>query len=741
MSCNSTAIDVEAALNILSSSGPIALQLKGFEPRDEQQAMMRNILDAYHRGDIALIEAGTGTGKSLAYLIPAMLWAAQTKEKTVISTNTITLQEQLIHKDIPLIDRALHLNLKAVLVKGMHNYLCTRKLEEIHHELLLHTPEEVEEIHKISEWGHSTHDGSRSSLPFSPSPGTWEKVAAESDSCTRNQCPHFQQCHFFKARRQASEAQILIVNHHLLFADLVCRMDAENFQDPAILPYYNRVIIDEAHNIEDIATDYFASRVSHIDLMRLMARLTGEKKGKVYGKLPVLKDKLQSHYRHQTLAEVTSILNRLTIDLPGLRRDILLQAHETFGAFLEFTQYARNPGNESTQGEGKLRILSHHYKQASWKDKLFPLAKQLSDSIRRYATALGTLTGDMKNLNNPQIDEQTRGICFEINILANRLTGISDTMEQFINSQIPPTKVRWIEQQHFKTMINTALVDADLDVSTHLVDYLFSKFSTIILCSATMTTNSNFDFIRGRLGLIPEQLKGREVKEHIYNSPFDFKKQALLAVPTDIPAPSESSFTHAAIENIWQAIQASQGNAFVLFTSYTMLKECFEKLESRMREHRFHPLKQGDDDRHTLLKKFKTVNRSVRFGTDSFWEGVDVAGEALRCVIIVKLPFRVPSDPLIQARSEAITATGGDPFMEYSLPQAIVKFKQGFGRLIRNRSDRGCVICLDNRLINKRYGRLFLDSLPDCKQLFAAGTAFHSEIKEFYRKTYFITKQ
>ena len=172
-----------------------------------------------------------------------------------------------------------------------------------------------------------------------------------------------------------------------------------------------------------------------------------------------------------------------------------------------------------------------------------------------------------------------------------------------------------------------------------------------------------------------------------------------------------------------------------------MLKECFEKLESRMREHRFHPLKQGDDDRHTLLKKFKTVNRSVLFGTDSFWEGVDVAGEALRCVIIVKLPFRVPSDPLIQARSEAITATGGDPFMEYSLPQAIVKFKQGFGRLIRNRSDRGCVICLDNRLINKRYGRLFLDSLPDCKQLFAAGTAFHSEIKEFYRKTYFITKQ
>lgn len=731
-------LNPDIVLQTLNANGPFSKALKSFEARDEQKEMMRNVVDAYNGNQVALIEAGTGTGKSLAYLIPALLWAVENGERTVVSTNTITLQEQLLNKDIPLINKALGLNLKAILVKGMYNYFCMRKFDEVQHELLLMSPQEVDELQKIEAWQETTKDGSRSSLPFSPSSAIWEKVCAENDSCNRNACPYFQKCHFFNARREASDAQILIVNHHLLFADIVVRADNDNFKDPAILPPYTRIILDEAHNIEDIATDYFAARISQLDLMRSTAKLTAEKKGQDHGKLPLLKEKIISHYKNNFSADVQSILSRLNIDLPGLRRDLIQRAHETFSAFFEFTQHFSQSGEEHVQGENKLRILPHHHTHPAWIEKLIPNSKVLCESIQRYSQALVALINDLKQLKNSQLDEQIKSICFEINALASRLEGAAAVVERFTQA-IPADKVRWIELQHFKTMIKTTLVDADLDVSRNLVEKLFGKFSTIILCSATLTTNKQFHFIRNRLGLTSEQMNGRTIKEYVYDSPFDYLKQALMAIPTDIPNPADPSFIKEATEAIWRTIQSSRGNAFVLFTSYSMMKLCFEKLENRLRESRFHPLKQGDDHRHVLLDKFKKTNYSVLFGTDSFWEGVDVAGEALRCVILVKLPFRVPSDPLIQARSEAISAKGGDPFMEYSLPQAIVKFKQGFGRLIRNRSDRGCIVCLDTRLITKRYGKQFLDSLPNCQQVFTGDQDLQLQIKDFYRKTHFLT--
>ena len=734
-------LNIETALSLLDANGPFASQLKGYEVRSEQKEMMGNILNAFNENQIALVEAGTGTGKSLAYLIPAMLWAAENGERTVISTNTITLQEQLLNKDIPLISKALKLSIKPVLVKGMHNYLCLRKFADTQHEFLLLPPQEAEELDKIDAWKDLPHDGSRSSLPFAPSPSIWEKVSAENDTCNRNACPYYQQCHFFKARRQANEAQILIVNHHLLFADLAFRKENDNFKDQAVLPSYTRVILDEAHNIEDIATDYFASRVGQLDLMRLTARLASEKKGQSYGKLPLLKDKLTSLYRNNLTNDVSSLLSRLTIDLPGLRRDLLQHSHETFNAFLEFSQFSQVSSNdEQPQGEGKLRILPHHYTHQAWKGKLIPYSQELCATIRRYTQALAALIADLKQLKNSTLDEQIKSICFEINALSVRLDAASGLIERFTTSVSPPEKVLWIELQQLKTMINASLVDADLNISKILADQLFSKFSTIILCSATLTTNKHFRFIRDRLGLTADLLPQRCIKEYIYDSPFDFNKQVLMAIPLDLPQPTDPSFIHDASEKIWQTLQSCRGNAFVLFTSYSMLKICFEKLKDRLKENKFHALKQGDDERQTLLNKFKANNYSVLFGTDSFWEGVDVAGEALRCVIIVKLPFKVPSDPLIQARSEAIAAKGGDPFMDYSLPQAIVKFKQGFGRLIRNRRDRGCIICLDTRLINKRYGKLFLDSLPNCQKVFIPNQELQVSIREFYRKTHFLTK-
>lgn len=732
-------VDAKAALKVLSSDGPLAANLKGFEPRYEQQQMMSNVLDAYNKKQIALIEAGTGTGKSLAYLIPAMLWAVHTKERTVISTNTITLQEQLLQKDIPIVEKALRINLKAVLVKGMQNYVCLHKLNEATQEKLLLLPNELEEIQKIEVWAEGKHDGSRSALSFSPSSQVWEKVGAESDTCNRNKCPHYDHCFFFKARKQANEAQILIVNHHLLFADLVCRMENDKYDDTAILPHYNNIVLDEAHNIEDIATEYFASRISQLDLIRLLGRLTSEKSGKMHGKLPILREKLLSHYKNNLPQEASSIHHRLLFDLPNMRSELLKKIQEAFNTYFEFTQLIQTKEiDETTGGESKLRLLSYHQTHPYWHGRVVPQTKELFASIRSFSQVLSALLNDLKGLKNENLEEQLKGIAFEIDALAARLLNYGIVLEKFI-AQIPENKVRWIELQQLKTMINITLVDAELDVSKMLAEFLFKKFHTVVLCSATLTTNNHFQFIRSRLGLTESLIPEKIMKEYIYQSPFNFSQQALLTIPTDIPHPNDSSFTTIAAEKIWQALLSSRGNAFVLFTSYTMLKTCYDLLEKRLKEMRFIPMKQGDADRQFLLTQFKANEHSILFATDSFWEGVDVAGDALRCVIIVKLPFKVPSDPLIQARSESIIARGGDPFRDYSLPQAIVKFKQGFGRLIRNRHDRGCIVCLDNRLTTKQYGQQFLSSLPDCKRTFVTGNALQEQMTEFYRKTHFLT--
>lgn len=733
-------LDPKQAIKLLQADGPLAQCLKGFESRAQQQEMMHDIIEAYNHNQITLIEAGTGTGKSLAYLIPAMLWAGHNKEKTVISTNTITLQEQLIHKDIPLLSRALNIDIKAVLVKGMSNYVCMRKMEEVHMEIPALSKEEGAEIEKIEAWRQTSQEGSRSELPFIPSPANWERVCAESDTCNSNKCPYYQQCYFFKARKQAQEAQLLVVNHHLLFADLIRRANNNNYKDPSILPPYDRIILDEAHHIEDIATEYFAAHLSRLQLMHTLGRLTSDKYGKQQGKLPLLKLKLSEAYKTPSV-EVSSLLSRLNIDLPGNRNDLLEKIVDTFEAFAEFIRdLGENSKEQELPGEQKIRLLPLHQARNDWNHNVVPRAKLLIESAQRYIQALSSLEQDIKSLENDRLNEQTQGVLFEIAALARRLTEACAVLSDFVSRNVPESKVRWVETSAPKGQVNIRLVDAELDVSQLLAENLFSKFSTIVLCSATLTTSNKFDFIRNRLGLTPVLLPEKKITQKIYHSPFNYPLQALLAVPTDISNPSHPDFIKEASANIWQAIQASRGNAFVLFTSYGMLKTCYEQMSQRLRDNNYHVFKQGDDNRKSLLQKFAATDRSVLFGTDSFWEGVDVVGEALRCVIIVKLPFKVPTEPIIQARCEAINANGGDSFLDYSLPNAIVKFKQGFGRLIRNKNDRGCIVCLDSRLINKAYGRQFLNSLPSCQQVFIPGAQMGNQLEDFYRKTYHLVK-
>lgn len=744
---NDQKIDIESALKLIEPDGALSKSLMGFESREAQQKMMQSIIEAYHNNAIALIEAGTGTGKSIAYLIPAMLWAAKTKERTLISTNTISLQEQLIHKDIPLLTKALNLELKAVLVKGMNNYLCLRKLEDAKHELRLMPVEESEELDRIDKWKHTTTDGSRSDLPFVPSGATWERVGAETDTCNHQECPHYQQCFFFKARRKANDAHLLVANHHMLFADLACRAETNNYKNPSVLPLYSRIVIDEAHNIEDIATDYFANRVTRLGVLRTLSRLNSERQGKAYGKLTVLKEKMYEFFGREPSKHESSILAKLNIDLPGLRNDLLLHTGNAFQAYANFVEALQPTKRHSHQdegpspGENKLRVLAMHKTHPDWNREIVPHAKRFIDALDKYVQALNALESELLLTKNDRFKEQTQGIRFDITALAARLMEAREVIAHFINENEDISSVRWIESQALRALTNIQLVNADLDIAKRLSESLFSKFSTIILCSATLSTNKQFQFIRNRLGITKERLSSRHITEHLYDSPFNYQQQALFVVPLDIPNPLDTEFTQVAAERIWQAIQASRGNAFILFTSYSMLKTCHQILERRLLDNRYTIFKQGDDNRNSLLNRFKTTDHSVLFGTDSFWEGVDVVGDALRCVIIVKLPFKVPTEPIIQARTEAIAISGGDPFMDYSLPNAIVKFKQGFGRLIRNKKDRGCIVCLDNRLIHKGYGRQFLNSLPPCQIVFAESNVLQKQMTDFYRATHHLVNK
>lgn len=742
-SSHTNGLQTEKILALLNPDGPLSHAIKGFEARSQQTEMMSNIIEAYHDDQIALIEAGTGTGKSLAYLLPALLWAAHTQERTVISTHTITLQEQLVNKDIPLLIQALNLPIKASLVKGMNNYVCLRKLSDAQSELRLFPSEESEEIEKIDAWKDHAHEGSRSELPFMPSSATWDRVGAESEACSYQDCPYYQQCYFFKARRQANEAQILVVNHHLLFADLFRRAETDNYANACILPVYKRIILDEAHHIEDIATEYFAARLNRLELMRTLGRLAADKSNRTQGKLPLLKEKLLLLFSKSPPREIGNLITRLTIDLPALRRHLNEVIHEAFEAIVDFTdQVLAQPANpeEGVASERKLRILPEHYQRPHWLETIMPRFQQLAISLKEYSQELRGLEADCTSLENDRLQEHTKGIRLDIQALVLRLESAASLLEQFIQPLRNPQKVRWVEAQKLKILNNVHLIEADLDISKSLSHFLFKKFSTIVLCSATLTTNRRFDFMRYRLGLQKDILIDRAITEHIYDSPFHYEKQALLAVPTDIPFPNDPDFNQVAYENIWAAIQASRGNAFVLFTSYTMLKNCYEALAKRLEMHRYTALKQGEGSRHQLLTQFKKTDHSVLFGTDSFWEGVDVVGDALRCVIIVKLPFKVPTEPIIQARVEAIIQNGGEPFFDYSVPHAIVKFKQGFGRLIRHKWDRGCIVCLDRRLISKGYGKLFLNSLPNCGHAFVPQASLQQTLSDFYRKTYHLVK-
>jgi ATP-dependent DNA helicase DinG len=721
-------INIDRLSQVLMPGGPVARNLRKYERRDQQIEMMRAVARAFNENGIAAIEAGTGTGKSFAYLIPSIQWAMKNKERVVISTNTINLQEQLIKKDIPALSSSLESKCKAVLVKGRGNYACKRKLAMLEQEFdLLTAPEERDVLRSILEWSKQTLDGSLADLSFVPKPEIWEKANAESDTCLHARCAQFADCFVNRARRGAASADLLVVNHHLFFADLSVRTAARNYSEMAILPGYRRVILDEAHNIEDSATSYFGARVTRIGVIRLLGRIhhrLAKKKEEEGGLITLLRAKLMR------LPDVNEHAQEIILDIQNeiIPRKIELEqiVASAFDAIYEFV-FLRSAG----ETENKVRIGQEFRDDGRWREDYLPHIGKLLSDLRAFISRLTLILKELDNVKD-NLDEEISFVDERVELcaLSNRLDVVASNIEDVLHGE-SSDRVRWVETSGRKRFPVVRLFSAPLNIGSFLADEVYSKFPTIVLTSATLTVVDRFDFLARRIGL--DQADRDRVSYLALPSPFDFAEQAIIGIPTDIPGVKDPKYHRALVQSIHRCLTISEGRAFLLFTSFRMLDSVYSELAPQLEERmRIHALRQGDDNRTALLEKFRLDVTSVLFGTLSFWEGVDVEGEALECIVLVKLPFKVPDEPITQARAEDIERHGGNAFTEYSLPLAVIKFKQGFGRLIRNRTDHGAVLILDKRVVEKIYGQTFLNSLPQCRVVRGASDEVFGEFQRFF---------
>lgn len=697
-------IDAEALAAYVRPGGPVSRALAGFECREEQQAMLAQVARAFNEDRIALIEAGTGTGKSLAYLIPAISWSLQNDERVVISTKTINLQEQLIGKDLPLLQGLKGLQCKAVLVKGRGNYLCLRKLAAAQEEnRLFLSAGGDEELCELIRWAGKTGDGSLSDLSFIPRRENWERVCAEADQCTRLHCPHYAKCFFYKARRESSSANVLVVNHHLLMADLALRSRMDSYDRPAVLPRFQRIIIDEAQHVEDVATEYFGFRVSKYALLRILRRLQGAREtGR--GLLPFLCAKLHAEGGdgdRQTAGVLDSITGAVIPERFAVEKKI--------GAAMDrlASELKLACGEGGMENACSLRITPDVTASPFWQGTLCPVLKELLGVVKSFSEKLGGLLKLLGSLPEG-LRETVEPAVLEIGSMRQRIGHYVECLDFFMEGK--EGVCRWLELTGRGAWERLSFCAAPLDVSAGMREAVYERFGTVIMTSATLTVGGAFDYFRARVGL--GGVDKDKVDQCILPSPFDYGRQAFVAAPKGIAEPGSGGYEDMLAELVGRAVAISRGSAFVLFTSYKLLERLYARLAPGLEDGGLAALKQGTDNRTALLNRFRREKGSVLFATDSFWEGVDVRGEALQCVVLTRLPFRVPDEPIQQARVEAIELAGGDPFLEYSVPQAVIKFRQGFGRLIRHRDDTGAVLILDSRVHSRRYGKLFLDSLP-----------------------------
>jgi ATP-dependent DNA helicase DinG len=718
-------LSLEEVGRVFSADGLLAGSLKGYEQRDEQLRMALTVSEAFNRDRVALVEAGTGTGKSLAYLVPSILWAVRNNERVVISTNTINLQEQLIRKDLPFLARHCGVEFKAALIKGRSNYTCLRKLESAEAEPGLFPDDSSTELTAIIDWSKGAKDGCRSDLSFTPHAGVWEEICCEADQCGRSRCKHFNRCFFYRARREASAARILVVNHALLLSDIVLKQE-NGYDATAILPPFSRLIFDEGHHLEDVATSHLSLIISRSAILKQLHRLVPHKSNRS-GLLNILSNRLARDLPESMDALYTELSGLLETSLLPKTLDVVHLTEQTMDWLA--ISINQEPGGDGR--ERKLRITPEVEAKIFWQE-LRGRIRTLSDALGDYTSALRSLvrrSGDLPE----QLKEKLANQLLDIAGIEGRLQTMSDGLLFMISD--PEGYCRWIETSSGHRGVQARLCAAPLDISGQVKQNILDRLKTIIVTSATLTVGGEFGYLKKRTGF--NLLDKARLDEMRLASPFDYANQVFAAVPDDMPDPTAPGFREALQASILRAVTISRGGAFILFTSYDLLNKVHTSLASELARLGLTTLKQGETGRHALLARFRKEQHAVLFGTDSFWEGVDVKGEALRLVIITRLPFQVPTEPVQQARSERIDASGGNSFREFSIPQAVIKFRQGFGRLIRSRDDRGAVLILDRRVSTKGYGKIFLRSLPDTAlvrgdsdEVFTKMEAFFSDRRE-----------
>src|SRR5215211_5255339 len=631
-------------LEVFGPDGLIARAHPEYEYRPGQVDMARAVMRAFEEKRHLIVEAGTGTGKTLAYLVPAVAAALGGNGRVIVSTGTKNLQEQLMEKDIPFLQKILPKPFSATYMKGRNNYLCLNRLARAQSAPVLDGLEEVDYFEEVTHWSRESETGDRAELANLPeSLSFWRHIDARSESCLVQKCPDFDACFITRMRNRAQDADIVVVNHHLFFADLSLR----NGNYGSVLPDYTAVILDEAHLVEEVASEYFGAQVSNYQIDDLVRDL---------GALPIEEADVDKELTH-SVARMSRFSDNFWMGFRDGRG--------------EDGRYPIIPGTFARKNsDGELQATP-----------LGELYMALEGAIARTETTLDALQ------EKPP----------EVESLIRRLREIRFELE-FIVTGADRKFVYWLERRHRGVFLRAS----PIDVAGLLQDKLFDEVPTVVLTSATLSSGGNFAFIRDRLGL-------DSAEDLIAESTFDYQSQAILYLPQRMPDPRDRNWGLAAADEVIRILNATEGRAFVLSTSLAGMQSLFENVWAEID---YPCLVQGSASKGQLLKRFRETPNAVLFATSSFWQGVDVRGEQLSCVIIDKLPFAVPTDPIVAARQRYIEDTGGSSFYQYSVPQAIIALKQGLGRLIRSTTDRGVIAILDTRLRTKSYGRDFLNSLP-----------------------------